>query len=72
MGDVTGDRRVFAFWSWKWKAVEKRKERGLKVSENVIWPTIEQWKQWKEYAAKSDAKQEDCSALEQWIQTSSK
>lgn len=68
MGDVPGDCRVFAFWSWKWEAVKKRKEQGLKVSKEVKWPTLEQWKTWEEYAAKSSQQQDhDCAALEQLL-----
>lgn len=38
-GHLSGEDRLRAFWRWKEKAVQKRKERGLSVPDSVVMPT---------------------------------
>ena len=51
-GWIDGNCRVMTFWNWKWGVLNKRIEDGISHTsiedDDVLWPTLQNVKGWKE------------------------
>jgi hypothetical protein len=47
-GNLPGDCRLITFWNWKHRAVKKRRQLDLPVSDDVVWPKMNDMARWRQ------------------------